>query len=45
MSEKIHLAAASAGKNHVVKTALQELAKCTDLQNNWMTDGRFVLRL
>jgi hypothetical protein len=37
MSKNTGVTAASAGKSQFVKTALRELAKCTELQNKWMT--------
>jgi hypothetical protein len=43
MSNKTRVTAVvAASKSHFVKSALRELAKCTDLQNKWMTDEVWV---
>jgi hypothetical protein len=42
MSKNTGVTAASAGKSQFVKSALRELAKCTELQNKWMTDEVWV---
>jgi hypothetical protein len=43
MSKKTGVTAASAGKIQFVKAALQELAKCIELQKKWTTDEVWVV--
>jgi hypothetical protein len=38
MLKKTGVNKGSQGKSHVIKTALQELMKCMELQNKWMMD-------
>jgi hypothetical protein len=45
MLKKTGVNKGSQGKSHVVKTALRELTKCTELQNKWMTDKGQILEL